>query len=239
MLLAVAGFATTPHTEWWSQGNKMYAAKQYAEAAEYYSKIAALNPQDEEVYYNLGNAYYRLNNISMAVLNYEKALKIDPDHKEAADNLLITQSRIKNRIPTAPDIFFVRWWNVWTSAGKATMWAVLSLLVFLSIIAMLALSRMGKLKKLPPAAMFISSLVLCCLLVLAFAAAINKTANDRAVVMQADIRMMSNPGGGGKQQAVVPEGTTVELLGEQAGWAEVQLPDGRTGYMQKDALTKI
>ena len=95
--------------EWWQKGNKFYAQKQYDSAAYYYEKLAVQKPKDAVLYYNLGNSYYKLNDIGLAVLNYERALHLDPGYKDAEDNLILTQSRIANRIQGSEDIFFVRW----------------------------------------------------------------------------------------------------------------------------------
>src|ERR1700744_3575460 len=75
----------------WQKANELYQQKQYDSAAQCLEQIAALKPQNEIVYYNLGNTYYKLNKIAPAVLNYERALRINPDYKEAKDNLLLAQ----------------------------------------------------------------------------------------------------------------------------------------------------
>src|SRR4051812_15187191 len=90
-----AGAAPSYSAQWEKAGN-FYSNKQYDSAAYYYEQIAALKPRNAAVYYNLGNSYYRLNLIGPAVLNYERALHIDPSYKEAQDNLSLTQSRITN-----------------------------------------------------------------------------------------------------------------------------------------------
>src|SRR4051812_17230234 len=94
----------------WKRGVAFYEQKEYDSAVYYFEQLAAMKPKDAVVYYNLGNTYYRLNRIAPAVLNYERALKVDPGYKDAKDNLALTQNRIPNRIAEAEDIFFVKWW---------------------------------------------------------------------------------------------------------------------------------
>src|SRR5947199_7094884 len=90
----------------WQKGNAAYQLKQYDSALYYYEQLAAQKPRNAEIYYNIGNTYYRLNRIGHAVLNYQRALKIDPGYKEAKDNLLLAQGRISNNIHDAGNIFF-------------------------------------------------------------------------------------------------------------------------------------
>ncbi len=119
LLLTVINFtAAGNYNDQWQKGTSFYSQKQYDSAAFYFEQIAAGKPLNAEVYYNLGNAYYRLNKIPLSVLNYERALRINPDHKEAKDNLILAQNRISNHIPNAGDIFFITWWQSLTQAGQ-------------------------------------------------------------------------------------------------------------------------
>src|SRR5437867_3206445 len=86
---AVPSYAAGDHNATWQKGNAFYQQKQYDSAAFYYEQLAALKPQNAEIYYNIGNTYYRLNKIGPSVLNYERALKINPGYKEAHENLLL------------------------------------------------------------------------------------------------------------------------------------------------------
>lgn len=219
--------------EWWQAANNHYKQKQFDSAAVYYEKIAALNPDEAAAYYNLGNAYYKLNQIGPAVLNYEKAIKIDPSNKEAKDNLYLTQNRIPNRILNVPDIFFVQWWHSLTSADKANMWAIVSVLLFLVFIGSMLAQRLRRIDL--PAQLYIGICAIWFLsLIIAYTAAQKSNNNTHAVVMQGDAPFMSTPGKG-KTQSLVPEGTTVKLRSEQNNWLEITLPDGRTGWIEKGA----
>ncbi len=240
LLCVVSSFATSiPYNVWWQNGNRFYQQKQYDSAAYYYELIAALKPQNPEVYYNLGTTYYRLNKIGSAVLNFERALRINPNYKEASDNLALTQSRISNHIGNSSDIFFVKWWQSLTNSKKANSWAIVSLVFFVLIIAGLLMRRFNKASGLvPPQLIGILSLVWIVFLLLSFVASQNAISNNEAVVMQDNAPLMNNEQKG-KPQSLLPEGTTVELVNEKAGWAEVRLPDGRSGWIQQSLLIKI
>lgn len=230
--------AAADYARQWQKANELYAAKSYDSAAYYYEQIASSKPSNAQLYYNLGNTYYRLNKIAPAVLNYERALRTDPDYMAAKDNLVLTQSRISNSIPSASDVFFVSWWARTTHANKATTWAIAALLAFALMLALILTRRLtiaGRhiARQLPGIVAF----VWICLLVLAIASAVN-TASTRAVVMAAEVPLLNNEQKG-KPLAYIPEGTTVSILSEKTGWTEVRLPDGRTGWLQTVAITRI
>lgn len=223
---------------YWQKANLYYEHKQYDSAAYYYGQIARLHPRDAHVYYNLGNACYRLNLIGPAVLNYEKALNIDPSYKEAEDNLALTQSRIGNRIQPMQEIFFLQWWHHLTSGSKAGMWAFLSVAIFLVIIG-LAISRLLKKSIRVPVQVFIGlAAVNMIVLVLAFSAAANRRDSGKGMVMENDAPMYPTPSEG-KAANLVPEGTTVEITGKKAMWLEIKLPDGRVGWMEQELVSTI
>jgi len=234
------GFAADTYHTQWQKGNNFYQQHQYDSAAWYFEQIAALKPQNEAVYYNLGNTYYKLNRVALAVLNYERALKINPDNKEATDNLALAQSRISNHLPVVPEIFFIRWWQNITKATNASMWAIAALILFILIIVVVCFRRFKKTGRanIPPQLTGVLFFSFICFLILAVGAAKNIEQNARAVVMQTDAPLMNNDLKG-KPLALIPEGTTIKIISERNDWAEVSLPDGRNGWVQLNLVEKI
>jgi hypothetical protein len=235
---SLPGFADVPYNSWWQKGNSFYAAGEYDSAAHYYEQLAKLQPENEAVYYNLGNSYYRLNQIGPAVLNYERALEIEPGYDAARDNLALTQSRISNRIPSLPDIFFVQWWKSLTRSGMSEVWAVVGLILFLASLALLFMRRWNLGPRLPMQ-LFAVSLILCvCSVFMAFISANRRVSHNRAVVMQQDAPMKETPQSI-NTLSLIPEGTIVNIGADRSDWLQVKLPDGRNGWMHHTLLEKI
>lgn len=224
----------------WQKGNAFYQQKQYDSAAVYYSQLSAQKPRNAVVYYNLGNTYYRLNKVALAVLNYERALKINPDYRPAKENLTLTRERISNKIHESEPIFFVRWWQSVTKPALATVWAISALVVFVLLHVLLFLRRFGRryVGHIPFQVMFILVFVLCILLLFSIISAQKSHRQTTAVVMEKDAPLMSN-GLKGKPLLLIPEGTTVDIRDERDGWLEISLPDGRTGWVRPELVTKI
>jgi tetratricopeptide (TPR) repeat protein len=236
LFLHTSSFAS-PYSKWWDEGNRFYKQKQYDSAAVYFEKIAALKPHDAEVYYNLGNTYYRLNEIGAAVLNYERALKIAPDHKQATDNLALTENRIAGQIPSVREIFFVRWWNAITPATSVTTWAVISLVFFLALITMGVLKVMGKVKLDGYRIYMLLGSIWIVTLTLSFSAA-SHDRDNAAVIMLNGTNLMSDTKQG-KSLLSIPEGTKVEIVEETPAMLQISLPDSRKGWVDRSSLTKI
>lgn len=232
-------YAANNDPAYWQKANLYYEQKQYDSAAYYYELIAARNPDNAVVYYNLGNTYYRLNLVGPAVLNYEKALHIKPGFKQAEDNLTLTQARISNRIQPMQQIFFLQWWNALTCAGKSGLWATLSIIIFLAIIGLLVARLLKKGPRIPQQVLVALVCINALFLLFAVTSAANKANSGRGVVMQNDAPMYASPSQQGKATNLVPEGTTVELLNEKATWIEIKLPDGRVGWIEGELVSHI
>jgi len=238
MLLTAPLYADIPYNAWWQKANKFYSEQAYDSAAFYYEKLAAQQPEGVEVYYNLGNTYYRLNRIGPAVLNYERALKIDPGHKAANDNLELTKSRIANRIQQPEDIFFVAWWKSITASNLATMWSVLSLVLFIFLLVLIWLRKTNFMSCFPfaltPATLFLFILTI----LFAYAASGRKVAKNRAVVMEQDAPLFQGTKTSGTP-ILIPEGTVLSIEAEENDRVQVRLPDGRNGWMRINTLERI
>ncbi|MCB9046294.1 MAG: tetratricopeptide repeat protein [Chitinophagales bacterium] len=239
ILLNISVFANGNYEDWWQKGNNYYTQKNYDSAAYCYNQLAQLQPGNAEVYYNLGNTYYRLNLISKAILNYERALKAEPGHKQAADNLYLTQSRIKNRIQALPEIFFIRWWKSMTGNNLANIYAGIAAFLFLLLIGYQIAKKLGYLTlDVPVQATWAAVSLSVLFIILSIVSAQGSISATQAIVMQEEAQMMREPKYA-QPLSLIPEGTKVDISKEEAGWYEVRLPDGRTGWLATATVEKI
>ncbi|GAA4468942.1 tetratricopeptide repeat protein [Nemorincola caseinilytica] len=239
VMLSLHGMAADWQAHW-KKATGYYIQKQYDSAAWYYEQVAALHPHNAEVYYNLGNTYYRLNKIAPAVLNYERALHVDPGHRDAHDNLTITQARISHQVAPAEDIFFVTWWRGLTAHTMAGTWAAVALIAFLMALGIYWARRYtqggGRLPmQLPGILGFVSA----CAIIFGLVAAANSVNPRKAVVFEQDTPLMNAQQIKGKPAALLPEGTTVRIITDGGNWLEVALPDNRTGWVQASQVMKV
>ncbi|MBS1782681.1 MAG: tetratricopeptide repeat protein [Bacteroidetes bacterium] len=224
---------------WWQKANQLYQQKNYDSAIIYYQKIATLLPQNALVFFNLGNAYYKHNQIGMAVLNYERTLSIDPDYTAAKDNLELSQKRIPNRIPEPNDIFFVRWWKDLTKSTLANVWAITGFCFFILSLTLIGLKRWVKLAiQLPTQLSKLLFLLSLSTLALAYVSTQRMLRHNKAVILIGETPLRTEINAT-KSSLLLPEGTVLYTEQAQGNWVKVKLPDGRTGWVEKSSLEQI
>ena len=156
-IILVVGFIILGFTSF-SQNNKAIAdsaelyfkESQYQKSAEAYEKIVASGKESAALYYNLANAYYKSNNIPLAITNYERARVLDPNDEDIAFNLRLAQTQTIDKIENLPMFFLSKWYNSLTGVMSTNIWAYLSifaLLLSLSLLLFYLFSHSMRLKK--------------------------------------------------------------------------------------------
>ncbi|NCX96602.1 MAG: tetratricopeptide repeat protein, partial [Chitinophagia bacterium] len=197
-----------------------------------------------ELFYNLGNCYYKLNSVGLAVLYYEKALKIDPDNKNAKDNLLLAESRIVNKVAAPPDIFFIQWRQSATHPIHARQWAITAIIIFFAILGIFSYNSFRKSDKKPLPVQAAGVLILLWIFVflLAYTAETNAKSQNQAIVLQGNTTLLMTNDTKKSKTAPnnqLPEGTKVKILSANPEYAEVLLTDGRKGWVANNAIKRF
>ena len=107
-----------------SSANAAYKAAQYDKAIEAYSQVRAQGLENAELYYNLGNAHYKLGHTSQAILNYERALKLQPTDEDAQHNLRLVTTKIVDRVARVPQLAIVSGWQNFVHGRSAKGWSI-------------------------------------------------------------------------------------------------------------------
>ena len=121
--------AIDPQSE--KQAEEFYREGKYNEAAEIYRKLRAGGMESAILYYNLGNCYYKLGENTQAILNYERALLLDPSDASARYNLKMAQQAIVDKIEVLPELFLVRWYKGFVGYFSADQWGYISVTLFM------------------------------------------------------------------------------------------------------------
>ena len=93
------------------KANKAYTDGLYANSIELYKDVLKNGHESAELYYNIGNAYYKMNDYSSAILYYERGKRLDPGNEDINFNLKIVNNKIADKIEPLPDLFYKRWYN--------------------------------------------------------------------------------------------------------------------------------
>ena len=104
------------------QANKEYANENYSAAISLYDSITSIGLESSELFYNLGNCYYKNQDWANAIWHYEKSLKLNANNENTSHNLEITNLKIIDRIESIPELFYKRWWKSLISLLTTNTW---------------------------------------------------------------------------------------------------------------------
>ncbi|MBR2026933.1 MAG: tetratricopeptide repeat protein [Alistipes sp.] len=237
-----ATMAQQTSTERWEMGNKAYMEGAYDKAIEEYCAILEGGEYSMELYYNLANAYFKMENIGKAILYYNKALRIAPSQEDVLHNLAIAETRTKDKITAVPEFFLHRWMRVVRNSVSCNAWGALSVLFFALILTFVLLfllaSRLGVRK-----AGFYGALCSLLLFVATTAFAISSRndilTEDEAIVMSSAISVKSSPDRSATDLFVLHEGTKLRIVAEFDEWIEVVIADGKKGWTERKNIETI
>ena len=236
-LLALMGTAKAQSDAdlWFGQANTAYNSGNYDTAVVVYQKILDAGMESVAVYYNMGNAYYKLREFPMAIYCYEKALKLDPSDEDVQTNLAIANAAIVDKIEPVPQSFIVRWWQRLRSAMSGNQWAWCSIAAFGMLLLMLFLFLRARKVGLRKLGFFMGLLFLAAFaLSVVFAMQLKHSAEtqDQAIVMTPTVTVKSSPSTESVDLFVLHEGTKVEVMDTAGGWAQIRIANGSVGWLE-------
>lgn len=226
-----------------ADADKAYQENKYAEAIKMYENILATQGESAVVYYNLGNSYFKEKNMAKAVLNYERALLLNPGDADIRFNLDMARSKTVDQITPATEVFIVTWVNSLTNMQSERGWAKIGIVSFICLLVGLALYIFSKrlfVRKIG----FIGAIILLVVTVCAnlFARQQKNELMDRigAIVMSPTVTVKSTPDESGTELLVLHEGTKVFVEdNSMKGWKEIRLEDGNKGWIPTEAIEII
>ena len=227
---ASAAYASDPD-KLWDQANTAYINNDFPTAISLYETILSSGRQSGKLYYNLANAYFKEQEIGRAILNYNRALRLNPGNEDIRYNLQVAEKMTKDHIDAVPEFFVKTWLSNLRNLLSSTTWAVLSL-VFLA--AMLGSALF--LPALPSSGTTQDRILrhrdspfLLLVLTLCFAAIDRREAIDRtsAVVLRDAVAVKSSPDQNSTDLFILHEGTKVEISDRLNGWCEITIADGK------------
>ncbi|WP_277120921.1 tetratricopeptide repeat protein [Bacteroides ndongoniae] len=225
-----------------SGGDSAYIKNDYKSAIQIYEALLEKG-EAAEVYYNLGNCYYKTNDIAKSILNYERALLLDPGNTDIRVNLEMARAKTVDKITPIPDIFFVAWIKSLINCLSVDAWAkcgILFFILFLVAVALFFFSKQASLKK----GGFIGGIVFLILVVLSNVFASQQKAvlvnRNAAIVLVPSVTVRSTPSESGTSLFILHEGSKVELKdNSMREWKEIRLEDGKVGWVPTSSIEVI
>ena len=225
-----------------AEGDSAYIRNDFASAIQIYENLLKKG-EAAEVYYNLGNSYYKAGDIAKAILNYERALLLQPGNADVRANLEIARSKTIDKVVPVPEIFFVSWIKSLINSMSIDAWAKLGVVFFILLLGALYLFFFSK-QIVWKKTGFIAGLVLLAFVILTnvFASQQKNELIDRndAIVLSPSVTVRSTPSDSGTSLFILHEGHKVEIKdNSMREWKEIRLEDGKVGWVPASAIEVI
>ncbi len=224
------------------QGNLFFQQGKYQQAVEAYQKILEQGYESGELYYNLGNAYFKINQFGKARLFYERALRFMPDDEALKENLILLKRRLVDRIEVPPKFFLTVWWEDLLQAFSLTTLTYLVIIAFWMLILSWAFYLFMKKQRHRERGkgLVVLTLILLILLSVILTDKIYRFEKEKyGVILKPSVTVFSEPRKEATEIFVVHEGTKVKILRKNQNWLEIKLGDGKTGWLRQDTLETI
>ncbi len=217
--------------------NDAYKSEKYKLADSLYTEVLNNEGESSALYYNLGNAKYKQNEIAYAILNYERALKLDPKNEDAKFNLEMARAQTVDKIESL-EKFVLTEWNEsiqnGTSSNGWARWSIAAFIITLTLCGVYMFSPKVLFKKIA----FFSGIItlLFCIISFCYARAQSneKTENEYAIIVAPTVTGKSAPDDGGTDLFVLHEGTKVRVKSKLGKWMEIQMEDGNASWIKSE-----
>lgn len=239
LLLAVPALAQDVRFE---EGNQAYDQGNYELAVEHYTAILAEGQTSAGLHYNLGNAYYRLNDVANSIYHYEKALQLDPGDPDVLNNLQFAQNMRIDEIEEAAPSRLEQRWNALLDLFTTSGWAIFSIVAMFGFACLFLLYYFNPIswkKRVFFASSMVSLLFALGTLGLGFGKKSVLENQAFSIVFADQIDIRSEPNTRSSQVFTLHAGTKVEVLEQHQGWSKIEIGSGAQGWVQHDYLKDL
>lgn len=244
LLVSLLAVADTPE-ELFKKGNEAYANKEFAQAVEMYMQVIDQGYESFDLYYNLGNAYYKTNQVGPSILYYEKALKLDPSHPDAQFNLKLANLKVADKVQGLKEAFVFRVVNNWMASRSSDQWAKISMmLLWATLVFSVGFIFIDKIiiKRIA----FIGAGLLMAgtlfFLIISARQLTYEREHVAGIIMVTNSYVKSTPDDTGVDLFILREGVKVKLLDTSGEWQKIELVDeqgDKLGWIPKQHVTPI
>ncbi len=222
--------------------NDYYNKGEYEQTIKLCDSLLKNNVESAAIYYNMGNAYFKLDNIPKAIYYYEKAKKLEPNNEDINYNIAYANTKIADKIKPVPEFFVKSWWHRIVYSLSEKQWMRINVgffFLFLIAVVFYYTAKRSENKK----RAFIIGLSM---LVLSFITGsvgyqsyVNRTTHNTAIVFTPTVNVKSAPDEGSSTLFILHQGAKVKLMEETKNWQKIKIADGSEGWLPKDDFEKI
>jgi tetratricopeptide (TPR) repeat protein len=224
------------------KGNKFYQNGNYSESVQIFESIVEKGYEGKSLFYNLGNAYFRMGKIGLAILYYEKAKKLSPSDDDINYNLTFANSKIVDKIETLPRFFIFDWWENTLALFTVTGWTYLSYIFYLLILISIGYYYFAKSLKGQRTAFYLGiiSAFFLILTIIFLLVNLNRKLNVKyGIIVEPAVVTKFSPDQNSKDAFIVHEGLKVKAEDRVNNWIKIKLIDGKVGWLNENTLKII
>jgi len=239
LLIILSSLAKADSNSIMQTANEYYKNNRYQLAIEEYNKLLLDGFEGTSLYYNLGNAHYRLGKVGYAILYYEKALKLSPNDEDVMHNLALAKLNLKDKVDTLPPFFIFNLWEGILAAFSVTGWTIIVYIIFILVLIVFVVyffSRSVTEQRIS----FFTGIGLTVILLLTISLLIvkmNKEFNTKdGVIIETSVIVKSSPDYSSKDSFQIHEGLKVRIEDNVDDWVKIRLDDGKIGWITEKSL---
>lgn len=224
------------------QGKELYKAEKYIEAVNSWMKVLENDQHSSSLYFNLGNAHYKLNNIGPSIYYYEKALELAPNDGDIKNNLAFAQNATVDDIEPLPKTIFNKWYHTVSDLLTFDGWAIV-VVVFAMSFVLLFLLYYFSYSESKKRTFFVSSIFTMLFLITALSMAYSTFADTEkdqpAIIFSESIEVKSEPNLGSEVSFKLHEGTKVQIIAKDTDWVRIEIANGKDGWIPVTDLKEL
>jgi tetratricopeptide (TPR) repeat protein len=222
---------------YFEDANRAYLEGRYDEAAQKYLQLIDKGVASGEVYFNLGNSYYKMNQYGLAILYYEKANRFLQGDEALEKNLKLARLHTIDEIEPIPQLFLKTWWDKVLNIFGLEIYAWITLVVFFIFSVFIAINMVAAVNLRnwiwTLGSIFVFLLILFLNKVYIF------ESSKFGIILSPKVSIVSEPNISGKEIFILHEGTKVEISRTLDNWYEVKIADGKTGWLKNETVEMI
>jgi tetratricopeptide (TPR) repeat protein len=241
ILFSLFFYVTGIASEISDSANKAYAKGEFEKAIKLYEMELA-NGEAFELYYNLGNSYYKTNNIALAILNYERAKKLKPNDPDVIFNLELANKKIVDKIEPSSSVFIAEWKSGFLNLFSEKGWSVLCISLFVISLLLLTVYLFSQKILIRQVSFWTAFLFIVFASAVFFCARAQyaQTAyGNEAIIITQSADVTGSPSAEGTRLFILHEGTKIKVLESSQGWSKIELTENKIGWVPDNAFISI
>lgn len=243
LLILLVSFSSLGQSDnLFEQGKELYKNGKYQQAITAWMQILDKGEHSAELYFNLGNAQYKLNHIGPSVYYYEKALQLSPNDPDIKNNLAFAENARIDSIEPLPKTVFSKWYNSISGIFTFNGWAILAVafsIFFVALFLFYYFAFSERRKRLLFVGSMFMGILLIASLTMAFFTYGDYSKNQPAVIFASEIEVKTEPSMGSNVAFTLHEGTKVQILAQDGNWYRITLEDGKDGWIPATDLKQL